>query len=684
MSTANNVNLSLEDQVTALSGVGAKRAEALNALGIFTVADLLEYFPFRYDDLAAKVPTATQDGEKVTFKGIVSSEPVLTRFGFKKSRLTFNILIEHENVKVSFFNQPWLKEQISLENEIAVYGTYDAIHQSLAAAKVIQQSSDALAGIYPASKAVQAKTIHSLIEQAYGKYHHLIVDLVPEGIRDKYRLLDRQTMIRDMHFPTDMPSAHIARRSAAFEEFFLFQMNLQLVKMADTKNHGRIIKFDNQAVQNFIKTLPFELTAAQKKVVNEIAFDLKRPIHMNRLLQGDVGSGKTVVAAIEAYAVATAGMQTAIMAPTEILAQQHAKNFGKFFDAFPDIRVELLTGATKAAARRQILADLVDGEIDMIIGTHALIQEGIEFHNLGLAVIDEQHRFGVKQRAVLRQKGMNPDILAMTATPIPRTLAITAYGEMDVSIIDQLPAGRKPIETRWLKTDAYDQAIAFMQAEIKKGAQAYIVTPLIEESEALDVQNATAIYEELAAFLAPKIKVGLLHGRMKNEEKDTVMAQFKANEFQVLVATTVIEVGVDVPNATVMLILDADRFGLAQLHQLRGRVGRGDKQSYTLLLADPKTQYGKDRMDIMTKTTNGFVLAQKDLELRGQGDILGQKQSGMPDFKVGDPVADLKMLEIAQQEAITIINQPNWDSVKTNASLVQYLSDRMARYRNLD
>lgn len=675
---------SLEDNITVLSGVGEKRAQGLNALGIFTIADLLEYFPFRYDDLAAKVPTATQDGEKVTFKGIVSSEPVLVRMGFKKSRLTFNILIGYENIKVSFFNQPWLKEQIKLENEIAVYGTYDAIHQSLAAMKVIQQAADSLAGIYPASKAVQAKTIQSLIEQAYGKYHQLIADLIPAPLREKYRLLDRQTMIRDMHFPTDMQAAHAARRSAAFEEFFLFQMNLQLVKMADTKNHGRSINFDNQLVQAFIKTLPFELTAAQKKVVNEIAFDMKRPLHMNRLLQGDVGSGKTVVAAVEAYAAATAGMQTAIMAPTEILAQQHAKSFGKFFAEMPDIRVELITGATKAAARRQVLADLVSGEIDMIIGTHALIQDGIEFHNLGLAIIDEQHRFGVKQRAVLREKGMNPDILAMTATPIPRTLAITAYGEMDVSIIDQLPAGRKPIETRWLKTDAYDQAIDFMRQQIKAGAQAYIVTPLIEESEALDVQNATAIYEELADFLAPDIKVGLLHGRMKNDEKDAVMQKFKANEFQVLVATTVIEVGVDVPNATVMLILDADRFGLAQLHQLRGRVGRGDKQSYTLLLADPKTQYGKDRMDIMTKTTNGFVLAQKDLELRGQGDILGQKQSGMPDFKVGDPVADLKMLEIAQQEAITIITQPNWDSVQTNAALVQYLSNRMERYRNLD
>lgn len=675
---------SLSDSIAVLSGVGPKREKALNNLGIFTIYDLLEYFPFRYDDLAAKIPSQTADGERVTFKGIVSSDPVLVRFGFKKARVTFNMLIEHENIKVAFFNQPWIQNQIEQGQEVGINGTYDANRQSLAAVKLIKADDDALAGIYPASKEVHAKTIHDLIEQASSGYHQYIENLLPAGLQEKYKLIDRLTMLHDMHFPETLEDAKAARRTAAFEEFFLFQMNLQLVKMADTKNHGRAIEFDNQRVQEFISTLPFELTNAQKKVVNEIAFDVKRPIHMNRLLQGDVGSGKTVVAAIIAYAAHTAGMQTAIMAPTEILAQQHAKGFGKFFEDLPDVRVELITGSTKVKARRQILDDLVNGEIDMIIGTHALIQDDIEFHNLGLAVIDEQHRFGVKQRATLREKGMNLDILAMTATPIPRTLAITAYGEMDVSIIDELPAGRKQIQTRWLKTDAFDQAVDFMKSQIDEGAQAYVVTPLIEESEALDVQNATAIYEDLALHFQPDIKVGLLHGRMKNDEKADVMAKFKANEFQVLVSTTVIEVGVDVPNATVMMILDADRFGLAQLHQLRGRVGRGEKQSYTLLLADPKTQYGKDRMDIMTKTNNGFVLAQKDLELRGQGDILGNKQSGMPDFRVGDPVADLKMLEIAQQEAIYIISDPAWESVQSNAALVQYLSNSMAKYRNLD
>lgn len=677
-------DITLNTSVNELAGVGPKRVTALNGLGIFNISDLLEYFPFRYDDLQVRLPSETKDGEKVTFSGIVSSEPVLTRFGYKKTRLNFNILIGHENIKVTFFNQPWLQKTITRETPIVVYGVYDANRESLAGVKVLTTQPDGLKGIYPTAKTIKAKTIQDLILQAFELCHDKIVNLIPREIQKKYRLVDRKRMIHDMHFPKILEDVRLAKRTAAFEEFFIFQVNLQLLKLTNTKNNGRTINYDNDAVKQFITSLPFELTAAQKKVVNEIAYDLKRPIHMNRLLQGDVGSGKTVVAVIEAYATVTAGMQVAIMAPTEILAQQHAKNFGNFFADYADIRVELLTSATKTKARRQILKDLLAGEIDIIIGTHALIQNDIEFHNLGLAVIDEQHRFGVKQRSILREKGMNPDILAMTATPIPRTLAITAYGEMDVSIIDELPAGRQPIKTEWLKNDDFDRAIDFMRSQIKLGAQAYVVAPLIEESESLDVQNATAIYENLVEHLAPNIKVGLLHGRMKNDEKEQVMAQFKANDFQVLVATTVIEVGVDVPNATVMLILDADRFGLAQLHQLRGRVGRGQKQSYTLLLADPKSQYGKERMATMTQTTNGFVLAQKDLELRGQGDILGNKQSGLPDFKVGDPIADLKMMEIAQQEAVHLVDTPNWDSVKSNQALVQYLSERMARYRNLD
>ena len=676
---------SLMDSIAELSGVGPKREQALNKLGVFTIDDLLTYYPRRYNDLAQKLPSETLDGEKVTFKGLVTSPPVVSRMGFKKTRLNFRLTVSHDTIQISFFNQPWLKKNIVVGEEVAVYGTYSKTHQSLSAIKIMPKNNEnELEAIYPSSKEIKAGTIKDLVFQALGKYGDLLTqEIVPADIRRRYRLLNYHDTIFGMHAPDDEIMAEKARRTASFMEFFVFQMRLQVIKQMDRQNQGRSVDFDNQKLKAFIKTLPFELTTAQKKVVNEIVRDMRRPVHMNRLLQGDVGSGKTVVAALAMYATITAGMQATLMAPTEILAQQHARTIGNYFNP-NEVRVEILTGATKAAARRQILSDLADGDIDILIGTHALIQPDIAFHNLGLAVIDEQHRFGVQQRATLRKVGVNPDILAMTATPIPRTLAITAYGEMDVSIIDQLPAGRKPIKTYWLRHNKFEKAIQFVKEQLATGAQAYVVTPLIEESETLDVQNAQAVYEELSAYFSPKFNVGLLHGRLSNEEKDSIMAAFKANQFQVLVATTVIEVGVDVSNATMMLILDADRFGLSQLHQLRGRVGRGERQAYTFLISDPKTQYGIDRMEAMVETTDGFVLAQKDLELRGAGDVLGNRQSGVPEFRVGDPIADLAMMNVAQEEAIEIVSQPDWDKSPEMAGLAEMLSETMGRYRNFD
>jgi len=671
------------DNVNVLPGVGPKRLAALHELGIFTIEDLIGYFPFRYEDLGERLPSETLDGDKVTFKGIVSTPTVITRFG-KKNQTRFGLLIEHENIRVTFFNQPWIAQNIDVGQEVAVYGTYNAAKAALTGMKIINASVDALDPIYPSSKQITAKTIRHLIELSWADVRGTLGSLVPETIRTKYRLLDRNTLIESMHFPTDIAAAKAARRSAAFEEFFVFQMRLQLLKLADQNFAGEGINYDTLAMSNFEASLPFKLTAAQTKVVSEILQDQKRARHMNRLLQGDVGSGKTVVAAMAMYAVVTAGMQAAMMAPTEILAQQHALSLTQLFDnAGLTLRVELLTSGLKVAARRQLLEDLENGDIDILVGTHALLQPDVVFHHLGLAVIDEQHRFGVNQRAALRENGVNPDILAMTATPIPRTLSITAYGEMDVSVIDQLPSGRKAIKTTRMGHNQLDNAIAFVKKQIDDGAQAYIVTPLIEESESLDVQNATAMYEAMQLEF-PQYHIGLLHGRLSNDEKKLLMANFKANRIQILVATTVIEVGVDVPNATVMLILDADRFGLAQLHQLRGRVGRGNRQSYTMLVADPKTDYGTARLDAMVETTDGFILAQRDLELRGSGDILGTKQSGVPEFVVGDPIKDLTMMEIAQQEAITLVSQKNWDKQAASQTLVDYLSRTMANYRHFD
>ncbi|RRK11049.1 ATP-dependent DNA helicase RecG [Lactiplantibacillus garii] len=675
----------LSDAVGSLSGVGPARQKALAELGINTVADLLTYYPFRYDDLQVKDVNEIADQEKVTLKGTVASEPVLARFGRKKNRLNFRLLIDHDVYMVTFFNQPYLMKQITTGQPIAVYGKWDAKRSSLTGMKIINPNNadEAFGSIYPASKSVRQTTLQKLIKQAYDGYADVITDIVPEPLRVKYRLLSRRQMIHDMHFPASQDASSAARRSATYEEFLLFQMKMQELKQSDATTNGIAIHYDNDRLKAFIKTLPFELTHAQKRVVNEICLDLKSPQHMNRLLQGDVGSGKTIVAAIVMYAAITAGYQAALMAPTEILAEQHANNLAKVF-ADTDVNVALLTGSTKPAARKTLLAALAAGEINLLIGTHALIQDGVDYANLGLVITDEQHRFGVNQRAAFRQKGGQPDALAMTATPIPRTLAITAYGEMDVSEIDELPAGRQPIQTTWVRSNQANSALSFVRQQINTGSQAYVVTPLIEESETLDVKNAEALSANLQDYFGPTIKVGLLHGRLKPEEKDAVMAAFKAGDIQVLVSTTVIEVGVDVKNATIMMIYDADRFGLAQLHQLRGRVGRGSKASYCILVADPKNQQGIERMQIMTQTTNGFVLAQKDLELRGAGDVLGVKQSGMPVFKVGDPVADLNVLQVAQQDAHAIVQQPDWQDQPAYQALAQYLKVKLAAVGTLD
>ncbi|AVK60304.1 DNA helicase RecG [Lactobacillus sp. CBA3605] len=675
----------LIDSVGDLTGVGPTRQKALAELGINTVADLLTYYPFRYDDLQVKDINEIADQEKVTLKGTIASEPVLARFGRKKNRLNFRLLIDHDVYMVTFFNQPYLMKQLETGQPIAVYGKWDATRNSMTGMKIINPNNaeSAFGSIYPASKAVRQTTIQKLIKQAYEAYQTELVDIIPAPLLAKYRLLPRRQMIHDMHFPTSQAASTAARRSATYEEFLVFQMQLQALKQADHATDGIAIRYDNEQLKAFIKTLPFELTRAQKRVVNEICLDLKSPKHMNRLLQGDVGSGKTIVAAIVMYAAISAGYQAALMAPTEILAEQHADNLAKVFAA-TDVNVALLTGSTKAAARKTLLAALAAGEIDLLIGTHALIQAGVDYANLGLVITDEQHRFGVNQRTEFRQKGHQPDALAMTATPIPRTLAITAYGEMDVSEIDELPAGRQPIKTTWVRSNQAQSALDFVRQQLATGSQVYVVTPLIEESETLDVKNAEALSENLQAYFAPDYHVGLLHGRMKADEKEAVMADFKAGKLQLLVSTTVIEVGVDVKNATVMMIYDADRFGLAQLHQLRGRVGRGTKASYCILVADPKNQQGIQRMQIMTETTNGFVLAQKDLELRGSGEVLGVKQSGMPTFKVGDPIADLNVLQVAQQDAHALIATPAWQQQPENQALAQYLKIKLAAVGTLD
>ncbi|KRL27278.1 DNA helicase RecG [Limosilactobacillus frumenti DSM 13145] len=666
---------SLQDSVAELKGVGPKRVADLATLNIDTIEDLLTYYPSRYDDFTPTDLSTAKDKQKITLKGQIVSEPLFTRFGYRRNRLSFRIRVGQQVVMVTFFNQPYLKKQVEMDRQVTVMGKWDARRQQITANKLVTTASNKgneYGAIYPVNKHIRQGTLRSLIRQAFEDYQNVIPTLLPQSLRDHYRLMDRRQMIKEMHFPEDAAMAKAARRTATYEEFFLFQLRLQAIRRVHQREDGTRILYHNDEVKQFIAGLPFELTDAQKRVVNEICRDLRLPYQMNRLLQGDVGSGKTVVAAIAIYATITAGYQAALMAPTEILASQHAEKLAKVF-AGTHVHVGLLTGSLTTKQHRELLTAIKRGDINLIIGTHALIQNDVQYANLGLVITDEQHRFGVNQRQQLREKGEHPDVLAMTATPIPRTLAITTYGEMDVSVIDQLPAGRKPIQTKWIQGKNTNEALHFLRDQLSSGAQAYVVSPLIEESESLDVQNATDLYQQLAAYFEPNYQVGLLHGRMSGDEKDAVMDQFKNGQIQVLVSTTVVEVGVDNPNATVMIIYDADRFGLAQLHQLRGRVGRGQRQSYCLLIADPKTPEGKERMKTMVATTDGFQVAQKDLELRGSGDILGDKQSGVPDFKVGDPVGDLKILQIAREDAANLLAEPHWDAYDDNQPLVLYL-----------
>ncbi|MGK4035246.1 ATP-dependent DNA helicase RecG [Lactobacillus crispatus] len=641
--------------VTDLKGVGIKTAAALGSLGIYSIYDLLFYFPFRYDELQTLPLDQIMDGQKVMLKGIVATEAFVSRFGYKKSRLSFKMRIDHDVIMVNFFNQPWLKNKIEIGQEVAIYGKYNVARQSLSAFKFVaaKENDSGMAPIYPVNRHVKQKKLVDLINLAIDDFIDQVQDIVPEKLRQEYRLLKDQVIIEKMHHPKNSHEAELAKRSAIFREFFIFELQLALLTRNDGKQMGYAKKYDLTEIAQLTKSLPFELSDDQKHVVNEIFADMHSDGQMRRLLQGDVGSGKTVVAVYAIFAAITAGYQAALMVPTEILATQHFKKIDELLRPL-GVRVALLTGNTKTLERREIYRELTDGTINVVIGTHALIQDSVIFKKLGLVIIDEQHRFGVGQRQALINKGDQPDILAMTATPIPRTLALTVYGDMTVSEIHHLPAGRKPIISTWKTSSQMKEVYRQMQEQLNQGFQIYAVTPLITESETLDLKNAEELHEKLSHDF-PDQKVVLLHGQMLGAQKDEIMAAFAAGEINILVTTSVIEVGVDVANANMMVIYNADRFGLSQLHQLRGRIGRGQTQSYCVFLADPKTDSGKARMKIIASTNDGFKLAEEDLKMRGEGDLFGKAQSGLPEFRVGDVVNNYNTLVVAQKEARALV-----------------------------
>ena len=657
--------MELTQPIHVLHGVGQETEKILHAMNIFTLEDLLNYMPYRYEIYELTELETAKHGDVVTLEGKVQSVPSIRYYGGKKSKLAVRMLVGTVLITAVFFNRPYLVKSLTVGKVVTITGKWDRHRLTVTVDKVElapYSKERSIESIYSLKDGIYPKQFRKLIQQALLIAKENLRETLPLHLRKAYKLYSRLEAYRAIHFPKNQFDLRQARRRFIYEELLIFQLKLQALRnLQREKNQGIQKVFPQEKLAYFISSLPFQLTRAQKKALDEILRDLTSPYQMNRLLQGDVGSGKTVIAAIALYATVLSGYQGALMVPTEILAEQHMETLCSLLTS-TDVSIALLTSSVKGKKRENILHGIQTGEHQIVIGTHSLIQDDVHFHKLGLVITDEQHRFGVNQRRILKEKGLSPDVLFMTATPIPRTLAITVFGDMDVSTIDELPKGRKKVETYWVKNNEIEKVYRFIEKEVKKGRQAYVICPLIEESDKLDVQNAIDVHRELIQRF-PNFSIGLLHGRLSNDEKENVMREFSQNKLQILVSTTVVEVGVNVPNATVMVINDADRFGLAQLHQLRGRVGRGHHQSHCILIADPKSEEGIERMRVMTKTNDGFVLSQKDLELRGPGDFFGHKQSGVPEFKFADLVRDYRALEVARNDAKQLIQSKQfWTS----------------------
>jgi ATP-dependent DNA helicase RecG len=657
----------LETEVQYVKGVGEKLAQVLSKLNIYTLGDLLFHLPRRYEDRRhfRKIAHA-RVGEAVTVSGkLVTVDNVKVR----NLTLTKAYLDDGSGVlELVWYNQPYMKENLNkLRNsQIVAYGVIKESPYGLqmetpewedlpdGADPDSLLSVNRIVPIYPLTEGIRQKRMRQIIWNAV-QHAHLAPEILPRSVRERVGLMPLPQALQQIHFPDDDQIIEPARQRLVFEEFFLLQLGVGLQRLRTRQERGIAMRIDADRLNEMLHRLvPFELTNAQKRVIHEIWSDMAQPHPMNRLLQGDVGSGKTIVAAAAILAAADNQYQAAIMAPTEILAEQHYINLHRLFQPL-GISVELLVGRLSNKQRQQARERIATGRGMVAVGTHALIQEGVSFARLGLAIVDEQHRFGVLQRAALRDKGVMPHVLVMTATPIPRTLTLTLYGELDVSVIDELPPGRKPVRTHWKTPEERLKVYAGVRKLVEEGRQAYVICPLIDESDKLQVRAAEEMAEHLQKDVFPDLRVGLLHGRMKPAEKEAVMDAFRAGEMDILVSTTVIEVGVDVPNAAAIVIEDADRFGLAQLHQLRGRVGRSEHQSYCVLIANPKSEEAQRRMDIMTRTNNGFLIAEEDLRIRGPGEIYGTRQSGMPSFRVADLVKDMRLLEVARQEAFHLL-----------------------------
>ena len=646
----------LEKSVETIKGVGKKYLQTLNELEIYTIRDVLYNIPYRVSS-STDFSMSVKDNEKVVATGKVETRVSTQFYGNKRSRSFFSLSTPTGSIKIVFFNQHYLKKNLLEGRDIVVKGIYNKANNTITASSIsfgkeekVESNDSKIEVFYHLKQGLTQKRFIKLVEESFNMIdeENVILDLVPENFKGIWKL---EKILYTLHFPKDVEQFDKARKMYAFHELFNYQLKLQLQNINSRLEDKRYrICINNNDIQEFTQQLPFSLTNAQKRVIDEIAADLNTPYKMDRLLQGDVGSGKTAVAAATLYGVIKSGYQAAIMAPTEILANQHFETFFEFFKEL-NISIALLTSNTPKKERNKILSLLEVGEVELLIGTHSLIQDDVIFKNLKYVITDEQHRFGVRQRKILSNKGEAVNSLMMTATPIPRSLAITLITDIKVSTIDGLPAGRKKVQTYKANNKSFYKVLDNIMMELDNGRQGYVVCPLIEESEKMDLQNVEDTYEKIKEYLPDSYKIAILHGKMSNKEKDEIVERFLNKEIHILISTTVIEVGVNVPNATFMIVVDAHRFGLATLHQLRGRVGRSKFQSYCILITDSKSE----RIDIMCLENDGFKIAEFDLKQRGPGDFFGTKQSGVPSFKVADLINDVDLMYLAKRLALKII-----------------------------
>lgn len=633
-----------------VKGIGPKALSLLNKININSIEDLVTHYPFRYDILERCDLSKTGDGEKITIDGKVESVPILMRFKAGLNKMNFRLVTQSGVVGVSIFNRAFLKSQLSVGTGVTVIGKLDKNKNVITANDIkigILTNKVKIEPVYHCTSGITNKNMSTYINMALLMYGKDINDYIPETYRDKYSFVNKKTALNIIHNPSTAEKLKEVTIRLKYEELFEFMFKINYLKQENKKkNNGLVRKIDRDKLNEFIKKIPFKLTDDQLNAIDEIVNDLEAPNRMNRLLQGDVGSGKTVVAFTGMFANYLCGYQSALMAPTEILATQHYNNLVEFLKD-TDVNIALLTGSTPKKEKNEIYENLKNGTINMIIGTHALIQDEVEYNNLGLVITDEQHRFGVHQRANLQNKGVKPDVLFMSATPIPRTYALTIFGDMDVSTIKQRPKGRQKIDTYVKKNSEIKDVLEMMFKELKAGHQVYVIAPLIEESENSDLTNVNDLKDKMTMAFGNHYKIDIVHGKMASGAKDLIMNQFKNNEVQILISTTVVEVGVDVPNATTMAIFDADRFGLSTLHQLRGRVGRGTSKSQCILISDSDAE----RLKIMEREDDGFVISEEDFKLRGHGDLFGTKQSGDMTFKIANIKNDYKILLQAKKDS---------------------------------